>query len=168
MLGLMPGCHWRAATTWWGLVGGSGSWLARVTQTWQGSGSPAVTSATGLVSKRRQLTGRRYQWAHLSAALRQQLFFQLCVFFPLFSSPCHNLSVQRLLVAARLARWKWERPSARCHHIRPGMWRRAARLAGKLWRVQAACVENSIALLQALAGEFSVVPDVSQLRGAKS
>lgn len=57
--------------------------VEKVTQMSAGSGSPAVTPGTGLVSKRPQLTGRRYQWAHLSAAHASR-YFSNCVFFLLF------------------------------------------------------------------------------------
>lgn len=57
--------------------------VAKVTQMSAGSGSPAVTPGTGLVSKRPQLTGRRYQWANLSAAHASR-YFSNCVFFLLF------------------------------------------------------------------------------------
>lgn len=58
-------------------------WRWKVTQMLAGSGSPAVTPETGLVSKRTQLTGRQYQWADLSAAHASR-YFSNCVFFLLF------------------------------------------------------------------------------------
>lgn len=53
----------------------------KVTQMSAGSGCPAVTPGTGLVSKRTQLTGRRYQWADLSAAHASRYFSNCVVFF---------------------------------------------------------------------------------------
>lgn len=60
-----------------------GGWRWKVTQMLAGSGYPAVTPATGLVSKRTQLTGQQYQWADLSAAHASR-YFSNCVFFLLF------------------------------------------------------------------------------------
>lgn len=58
-------------------------WCWKVTQMSTGSGYPAVTPGTGLVSKRPQLTGQRYQWADLSGAHASR-YFSNCMFFLLF------------------------------------------------------------------------------------
>lgn len=60
-----------------------GGWRWKVTQMSAGSGYPAVTPGTGLVSKWTQLTGQQYQWADLSAAHASR-YFSNCVFFLLF------------------------------------------------------------------------------------
>lgn len=65
----------------------------KVTQMSAGSGCPAVTPGTGLVSKRTQLTGRRYQWADLSAAHASRYFSNCVVFFFFLSSFLHLATI---------------------------------------------------------------------------